>query len=143
MMLCASSPVAEVGVLGPTAEPFNPPCNCLLATQKQNSHGFLVHHPHPFFLWLFRMSRVVRQAAGGGGDQLLACSQLCLQRPFLQPSSSWSARFPDPPRSLPQPHICQEKSESEPGCGRDWLYKVGVLAGTVGIFGLIRQLFNS
>lgn len=93
--------MAEVGVLGPTAEPFNPPCNCFLAAQKQNSHSFLVHHPHPCFLWLFRMSQVVRQAATGGGDQLLACSQLCLQRPLLQPSSSWSARFPDPPRSPP------------------------------------------
>lgn len=33
---------------------------------------------------------MVRQAAAGGGDQLC-----------LQPSSSWSARFPDPPRSPP------------------------------------------
>lgn len=72
----------------------------------------------------------------GGRHQLLAFSQLSI----LQPSSFRTRLFYS---ELSQTHTCWLNVAIDPDCRREALViKVGLLAGTKGIFGLIRQQFD-
>lgn len=99
-----------------------------LLHKSRNSRNFSAHRPCSF----------LRQAGAGGGDQLLALSQLY----FLQASSSGVPASQTLLGTLPHPMHLPVKFRVRAKLQKRLVIKVDLLAGTEGIFGLIRQLFN-
>lgn len=122
--------MAKVGVLGPTANPFNLHCNCFIATQKQQPQLPFSYHSCSF-LWWFLVSEW--QETGNSRRK----------RPALLPPSKqlWSARFPNLSRNPPTIIYLPVKFRVRAKLQKRLVIKVSLWLGQ-GIFGLIRQLFN-